>query len=48
VLKAMGYGDDLAAQAIRISIGPGIGREDVLRFADNWGREMKRIASRVA
>lgn len=45
-LKAMGFDEGAAAQAIRISIGPGVGREDVLRFAEAWGRDYKRILSR--
>jgi cysteine desulfurase len=47
VLTAMGYDADRAAQAIRISIGPDVGRDDVLRFADVWAREYKRIRSRI-
>ena len=45
-LMAMGFDEGAAAQAIRISIGPGVGREDVLRFAEAWGRDYKRILSR--
>lgn len=48
VLKAMGYGDDLAGQAIRISLGPQTTEAEVLRFADAWGRDYKRIRSRNA
>lgn len=48
VLKAMGFGDDLAGQAIRISLGPTVTAEQVLRFAEAWGRDYKRIRSRVA
>ncbi len=48
VLKAMGFGDEAAGQAIRISLGPGIGRQEVLRFAEAWGRDYRRIRSRVA
>jgi cysteine desulfurase len=48
VLKAMGFADDLAGQAIRISLGPEVTQEQVLRFADAWGRDYKRIRSRVA
>lgn len=35
VLRAMGWPDDMAASALRISLGPGIGRDDVLRFAES-------------
>lgn len=47
-LQAMGFDEGAAAQAIRLSIGPGVGREDVLRFAEAWGRDYQRIRSRVA
>jgi cysteine desulfurase len=42
-LRAMGFDAVDAASAIRISLGPDIGRDDVLRFADVWGREYRRI-----
>ena len=48
VLRAMGYDEALAGQAIRLSLGPGIGEADVLRFADHWAREYRRILARVA
>lgn len=45
-LRAMGFDESMAGQAIRISLGPGVGREEVLRFAEVWGREYARIRSR--
>ena len=48
VLKAMGFEEGLASQAIRISIGPGVTAEQVLRFADTWARDYRRIRARVA
>jgi cysteine desulfurase len=48
VLKAMGFDETLAGQAIRISIGPGVTKEEVLRFAESWSRDYKRILSRAA
>lgn len=48
VLKAMGFDDGLAGQAIRISIGPATTEDDVLRFAEAWGRDYKRILARLA
>ncbi len=45
-LRAMGFDEGQAAQAIRISIGPGVTRDQVLRFADAWGRDYARITSR--
>lgn len=46
VLKAMGFDETLAGQAIRISIGPGVKKEDVLNFVEVWSRDYKRICSR--
>ena len=48
VLKAMGYDEALAGQAIRIALGPTSRRDDVLRFAEVWGREYRRILARAA
>jgi len=47
-LQAMGYDETLAGQAIRISLGPTTTQDQVLRFAEAWGREYKRILQRVA
>ena len=47
-LQAMGYDETLAGQAIRISLGPTNTEEQVLRFAQTWGREYKRILSKIA
>lgn len=46
-LMAMGFGEALAGQAIRVSLGPEVTREHVLRFAEVWGREYARIRSRA-
>ena len=48
VLRAMGHDEVQAAQAIRISIGPSTTEEEVLRFAEAWGRDYRRIRSRAA
>ena len=48
VLRAMGHDDGQAAQAIRISIGPSTTEEEVLRFAEAWSRDYRRIRSRAA
>jgi cysteine desulfurase len=47
-LQAMGFDAVQSASAIRISIGPGIGQDDVLRFADAAARDYKRISARRA
>jgi cysteine desulfurase len=46
VLKAMGYSDEEAGQAIRISLGPSVTEEQVLRFAEVWAREYRRVLTR--
>ena len=48
VLRAMGHDEAVAGGAIRVSIGPGVSRDDVLRFAESWARERARFASRAA
>ena len=47
-LRAMGFDETLSGQAIRVSLGPTTTEDEVLRFAEAWGREYKRIRSRVA
>ncbi|MBE2277675.1 MAG: aminotransferase class V-fold PLP-dependent enzyme [Rhodobacteraceae bacterium] len=48
VLGAMGFDEERAAQAIRISIGPGIGEDDVLRFAESWTKAYAKTRARAA
>lgn len=48
VLTAMGYDDALAAQAIRVSIGPGVRQDDVLRFGDAWAAAYAKARARAA
>jgi cysteine desulfurase len=48
VLTAMGYPDALAAQAIRVSIGPGVRQDDVLRFATVWTTAYAKARARAA
>ena len=47
VLRAMGYDEAQSAQAIRVSLGPETTQDEVLRFAQGWGREYKRILARA-
>ncbi|MEI6800171.1 MAG: aminotransferase class V-fold PLP-dependent enzyme [Pseudomonadota bacterium] len=47
-LRAMGYDETLAGQAIRISLGPTNTEDEVLRFAEAWGKDYKRILARIA
>ena len=48
VLGAMGYDDETAASAIRVSLGPETSIEDVQRFADAWLAKEKNHRARVA
>ncbi|GAB4271682.1 MAG: aminotransferase class V-fold PLP-dependent enzyme [Pararhodobacter sp.] len=47
VLVAMGHADAQAGSALRVSIGPGITREDVLRFAESYARGWARARERM-
>ncbi|SLN41620.1 Cysteine desulfurase [Aquimixticola soesokkakensis] len=48
VLRAMGLNDSQASSALRVSIGPGVTRNDVDRFADAWAQAHKRYKARAA
>lgn len=48
VLAAMGLDDNAAASALRLSLGPGTTKEDVLRFADAWLAARARHKARAA
>ena len=48
VLRAMGFDEAQSGQALRISIGPGVTEENVLRFADAWSGAYGRALSRAA
>ncbi|WP_298835908.1 aminotransferase class V-fold PLP-dependent enzyme [uncultured Roseobacter sp.] len=48
VLRAMGYDDETAGSAIRVSLGLETTEEDVLRFADAWLKQEKKFRARAA
>jgi cysteine desulfurase len=48
VLTAMGFDQALAGQAIRVSIGPGVTKDDVLRFATVWTTAYAKARARAA
>jgi cysteine desulfurase len=48
VLAAMGFGPEVAGCAIRVSIGPETTRDEVLGFAEAWGRHYRRFRARAA
>jgi cysteine desulfurase len=47
VLAAMGFGD-AAGCAIRVSLGPGATRDEILAFAEAWQRQYRRYRSKAA
>jgi cysteine desulfurase len=46
VLRAMGYGETEAGSAIRMSLGPSVTEDDVLRFAEAWLKAYRRHRAR--
>jgi cysteine desulfurase len=48
VLRAMGFDEGLAGQAIRVSIGPGVTKDDVGRFAKAWTAAYAKARARAA
>lgn len=47
VLEAMGLGA-VAANAVRVSLGPDTTEDDVLRFAETWAQKLKKHEARAA
>ncbi len=48
VLTAMGYDEATAANAIRVSLGPDVTEQDVLRFSEAWCDKEKKHRARAA
>jgi cysteine desulfurase len=48
VLTAMGFSGALAGQAIRVSLGPEVTKDDVLRFATVWTNAYAKARARAA
>ena len=48
VLTAMGYDEVAASQAIRVSLGPGVTKDEVLRFVDVWCAQYRKALNRAA
>jgi cysteine desulfurase len=46
VLKAMGYDDDMASCAVRVSLGPSTTENDIQSFCDAWCAHYAKFASR--
>lgn len=47
VLRAMGFDEAEAASAMRISLGVGVQREPLLRFAEAWSRARDKVLARL-
>lgn len=47
VLRAMGFGEEAAACAMRVSLGPDMDRDAVMRFAEVWGKARDRMQARL-
>lgn len=47
-LHAMGYDDEAAMSALRVSLGPQTTQEDVTRFAESWLARRRKFADRAA
>ena len=45
-LRAMGYSEDQSACAVRVSIGASTSEDEILAFADAWGREYAKFRAR--
>ncbi len=48
VLKAMGYDDNTASSAIRVSIGPTTTEAELMAFADTWIEHYRRFKAKAA
>jgi cysteine desulfurase len=48
VLQAMGYDVPAASSALRVSLGPEVTEEDVMRFAEAWAKRWQRHRARLA
>ena len=48
VLKAMGYSDEVASGAIRVSLGPETTKQDVMGFANAWLAQHRKHRARAA
>lgn len=48
VLTAMGYGEEVAASAIRVSLGLDTTEDDILRFAQGWLQKREKFIARAA
>ena len=48
VLISMGLDEQSAASAIRLSLAPGVKKDEILRFADAWAAQHRKFRARAA
>ena len=48
VLRAMGYDEEVARSAIRVSLGPTTTEEEIGRFVDAWSAAHGKFRARAA
>lgn len=48
VLQAMEFGDNVAASAVRVSLGPATRSEDILAFVGAWEKHYRRFRQKAA
>jgi cysteine desulfurase len=48
VLRSMGFDDEAAGSAIRVSLGPAVAEAEVMRFADTWAALRRKRPARQA
>ena len=46
VLRAMGFDERAASSSLRVSLGPKVARDDVLRFVETYAKAWKRAAAK--
>lgn len=47
VLRAMGYDDDIAACAVRVSLGPKTTQDEIAQFVQSWTKAFERFSARA-
>lgn len=48
VLRAMGYDEEVARSAIRVSLGPETTEDEIYRFAETWLKQLNKHRARAA
>ena len=48
VLRAMGFDEEMARSAIRVSLGPDTTEDEIYRFAESWLKQLDKHRARAA